>query len=64
MLIEAAWSYRFPARISREPLLRQERQVKPIRGIAWESSGAALPTLSQARPGRKAADGDHCRDRA
>ena len=25
MLIEAAWSYRFPARVSREQLLRQER---------------------------------------
>ena len=30
MLIEAAWSYRFPARISREQLLRQERLAKPI----------------------------------
>jgi Transposase IS116/IS110/IS902 family len=33
MLIEAAWSYRFPARISREQLLRQERLAKPIRDI-------------------------------
>ena len=31
MLIEAAWSYRFPARISRELLLRQEGLAKPIR---------------------------------
>ena len=35
LLIEAAWSYRFPARLSRELLLRQERQPKPIRDIAW-----------------------------
>src|SRR5215204_4192155 len=28
MLIEAAWSYRFPARISRELLLRQEGQPR------------------------------------
>ena len=35
-LIEAAWSYRFPARISREMLLRQEDQLKPIRDIAWK----------------------------
>ena len=35
MLIEAAWSYRFPARISREQLLRQERLAKPIRDTAW-----------------------------
>jgi transposase len=34
MLIEAAWSYRFPARISRDLLLRQERLAKPIRDIA------------------------------
>jgi len=37
MLIEAAWSYRFPARISREKLLRQERLAKPIRDIAWKA---------------------------
>jgi transposase len=34
LLIEAAWSYRFPARISRQLLLRQENQPKPIRHIA------------------------------
>ena len=37
MLIEAAWSYRFPARISREQLLRQETLAKPIRDIAWKA---------------------------
>jgi transposase len=37
MLIEAAWSYRFPARISRELLLRQEGLAKPIRDIAWKA---------------------------
>src|SRR5437868_12415075 len=36
LLIEAAWSYRFPARLSRELLLRQESQPQPIRDIAWE----------------------------
>lgn len=36
LLIEAAWSYRFPARISRELLLRQENQPRPIRDIAWK----------------------------
>ena len=35
-LIEAAWSYRFPARLSRELLLRQERQPRLIRDIAWK----------------------------
>jgi transposase len=37
MLIEAAWSYRFPARISRDLLLRQERLPKPIRDTAWKA---------------------------
>jgi transposase len=37
MLIEAAWSYRFPARVSRELLLRQEGLPKPVRAIAWKA---------------------------
>ena len=37
LLIEAAWCYRFPARVSRESLLRQEAQPKPIREIAWKA---------------------------
>ena len=37
LLIEAAWCYRFPARVSRELLLRQEQQPKPIREIAWKA---------------------------
>jgi transposase len=37
MLIEAAWSYRFPARISRELLLRQEGLSKAIRDVAWKA---------------------------
>jgi hypothetical protein len=37
MLIEAAWSYRFPARISRAQLLRQERLTKPTRDSAWKA---------------------------
>ena len=37
ILIEAAWSYRFPARISREQLLRQEGLAKPIRDTAWKA---------------------------
>jgi transposase len=37
MLIEAAWSYRFPARMSRELLLRQEPLPKPIRDTAWKA---------------------------
>ncbi len=37
MLIDAAWSYRFPARISRELLSRHESLGKPIRDIAWKA---------------------------
>jgi transposase len=37
LLIEAAWCYRFPARISRPLLLRQEEQPKPICEIAWKA---------------------------
>jgi len=37
MLVEAAWSYRFPARISREKLVHQEALAKPIRDIAWKA---------------------------
>jgi transposase len=37
MLIEAAWSYRFPARVSRVLLLRQEGLPKPIRETAWKA---------------------------
>ena len=35
LLIEAAWCYRFPARVSRELRLRQEAQPRVIREIAW-----------------------------
>jgi transposase len=38
LLIEAAWCYRFPARVSRELLFRQERQPKPIREIAQKTA--------------------------
>jgi transposase len=37
MLIEAAWSYRFPAKISRQHLIRQEQLPKPIRETAWKA---------------------------
>ena len=32
-----AWSYRFPARISRDQLLRQEALAKPVRDTAWKA---------------------------
>jgi len=37
MLVEAAWSYRFPARIGRNLQVRQEGQGAVIRDIAWRA---------------------------
>ena len=37
LLIEAAWTYRFPARVSRELRLRQEAQPRSIPEIAWKA---------------------------
>lgn len=37
VLIEAAWNYRFPARISRALQVRQEHQPEAIRTIAWRA---------------------------
>jgi transposase len=37
MLIEATWSYRFPAQIGRAQLIRQEKLTKPVRDIAWKA---------------------------
>jgi transposase len=37
VLIEAAWNYRFPARISRPLQVRQEQQPAQIRAIAWRA---------------------------
>jgi transposase len=37
VLIEAAWTYRFPARLSRELQVRQEAQPKAVRDIAWRA---------------------------
>jgi transposase len=37
VLIEAAWTYRFPARVSRELQVRHEQQPKAVRDIAWRA---------------------------
>jgi transposase len=37
VLVEAAWNYRFPARVSRALQVRQEHQPKAIREIAWRA---------------------------
>jgi transposase len=52
MLIEAAWSYRFPARISREQLLRQEGLAKPIRDTAWKAQSDCAGAIASS-PGQE-----------
>ncbi len=37
MLVEAAWSYRYPARVSMAKTDIMVRQHKPIRDIAWKA---------------------------
>jgi transposase len=37
VLIEAAWAYRFPARVARELQVRNETQPKVLREIAWRA---------------------------
>ncbi len=37
VLVEAAWNYRFPARVSRVLQLRQQGQPKAVREIAWRA---------------------------
>jgi len=37
ILIQAAWNYRFPARLSRLMHIRQEGQPRAIREIAWRA---------------------------
>jgi transposase len=37
VLIEAAWAYRFPARIARELQVRNENQPRVLREIAWRA---------------------------
>lgn len=36
-LVEAAWTYRFPARVSRLVLKRTEHLPKPIRTVGWKA---------------------------
>ena len=37
ILIESAWAYRLPARMSRELVVRNEGQSKAVRDIAWRA---------------------------
>jgi len=37
ILIESAWTYRYPARVSRDLVVRQQHQPKVVRDIAWRA---------------------------
>jgi transposase len=37
VLTEAAWNYRFPARVARALHVRQQEQTQPIRDISWKA---------------------------
>ena len=37
LLVESAWSYRFPARVSKEKLAKVEAAPKAVREIAWKA---------------------------
>jgi transposase len=36
-LVEGAWAYRFPARVSKQILARQEHLPEAVRDIAWRA---------------------------
>jgi transposase len=56
LLIEAAWCYRFPARVSRELRLRQEEQPRAIRAIAWKAQLRLCARYRQLARGGKPAN--------
>ena len=64
VLIEGAWTYRFPARMSRLLQERQEGLPAGRAGDRLESAGAAVRAVSPADGGRQAPDRGHHRDRA
>ncbi len=64
VLIEGAWTYRYPARVSRPLELRQEGLSEIVRAIAWEGSGSLVCTLPAPDGGGQAPDLGHHSHRA
>ena len=61
VLIEGAWTYRYPARLSRPLQIRQENLPKAVRELAWKSTGATVCPLSPTYGNGEAPDlGDDC----
>ena len=53
-LVEGAWAYRYPAKVSRHLQLRQEKLPAEIQAIALEGAGAAVPAISAVDRARQA----------
>jgi len=61
VLIEGAWSYRYPARVSQTLQARLEGLPKAVREIAWKAANSPVRPLSPAQRRRQeAARGDCC----
>ncbi|MEM7423014.1 MAG: IS110 family transposase, partial [Pseudomonadota bacterium] len=58
-LIESAWSYRFPARVSKEKQEKVAAATRPVREIAWNAR-TRLCGRFRKRP-RQCSDGEHLR---
>ncbi|KAG0162299.1 hypothetical protein DFQ30_002368, partial [Apophysomyces sp. BC1015] len=54
LLVEAAWSYQHPARVSPEIQRRHEGIPKPIVDRAWDAQVRLCPALSETRRARQA----------
>ena len=49
-LIEAAWTYRYPARVSETLRARLEGLPKPVRDIAWKARSVCAPVIVGSAP--------------
>src|SRR2546428_5054129 len=43
VLVEGAWAYRYPAKVSRHPQLRLEKGPKVIQDLSWKAQGRLCP---------------------
>ena len=64
LLIEAAHSYRFPARIARRKLTAVDAVPEAVREIAWKAQTRLMPALSSPHGERQAEAGRRHRNRA
>src|SRR5688500_18343 len=62
VLIEGAWTYRYPARLSRALQVRQESLPTVVRAIAWKAQLRLCARLSPADGSGQTPDRGHHRD--